>query len=45
MLSGGIGSEYENVPDKSFRILVLDLTALESASGVAKYQPEFASAI
>jgi len=41
----GIRSEYENVPDEAFMILVLNQEALESVSGVAKYRPEFASAV
>jgi len=41
----GIRSEYENVPDEAFMILVLNQAALEGVSGVAKYRPEFASAI
>jgi putative acetyltransferase len=41
----GIRSEYESVPDEAFMILVLDPAALESVSGVAKYRPEFNSAI
>jgi putative acetyltransferase len=41
----GIKSEYENVPDEAFMILVLDQTALKSISCIAKYRPEFASAM
>jgi putative acetyltransferase len=41
----GVRSEYENVPDEAFMILVLNQAALEGVSGVAKYRPEFASAI
>ncbi|MCJ7784239.1 MAG: hypothetical protein MUP41_09915 [Desulfobacterales bacterium] len=41
----GIRSEYENAPDEAFMILVLDQGALEGVSGIAKYRPEFASAI
>jgi putative acetyltransferase len=41
----GIRSEYENVPDEAFMILVLDQAALKGVSGVAKYRPEFSSAI
>jgi len=41
----GIRSEYENVPDEAFMILVPNQAALESVSGVAKYRPEFTSAI
>lgn len=41
----GIASEYENVPDEAFMILVFDQTALKGVSGVAKYLTEFATAI
>jgi putative acetyltransferase len=41
----GVRSEYENVPDEAFMILVLDQEALEGVSGIATYRPEFASAI
>ena len=40
-----IKSEYENVPEESFMILVFDQAALKGISGVAKYRPEFSSAI
>jgi len=33
------------VPDEAFMILVLNQAVLEGVSGVAKYRPEFASAI
>jgi putative acetyltransferase len=39
----GIKSEYENVPDEAFMILVFDEAALKGISGVAKYRPEFSS--
>jgi putative acetyltransferase len=38
-------SEYENVPDEAFMILVFKKAALDGVSGVAKYRPEFASSI
>jgi hypothetical protein len=41
----GIKSKTENVTDEAFTIPVLDQAALESVSGVAKYRPEFNSAI
>jgi putative acetyltransferase len=41
----GIKSEYENVPDEAFMVLVLDPQALKGVSGIAKYRPEFVSAI
>jgi len=37
-----IKSEYENVPDEAFMIIVFDQAALQGISGVAKYRPEFA---
>jgi len=40
-----IKSEYENVPDEAFMILVFDQAALEGVSGIAKYRPEFGPAI
>ena len=41
----GVMSEYENVPDEAFMILVFDQASLKDVSGVAKYRPEFSSAI
>jgi len=41
----GIKSEYENVPDDAFMILVFNLASIKGITGVAKYLPEFASAI
>ncbi len=41
----GIMSEYENVLDEAFMILVLYQSAIEGVSGVVKYRPEFAAAI
>ena len=41
----GIRSEYESVPDEAFMILAFDQAALKGISGVAKYRPEFSSAI
>ncbi len=41
----GIKSEYENVPDEAFMILVFDQASLKDVSGVAKYLPEFGPAI
>ena len=41
----GVMSEYENVPDEAFMILVFDQASLKDVSGLAKYRPEFASAI
>lgn len=39
-----IKSEYENVPDEAFMILVFNQAALKGVSGVAKYRPEFITA-
>jgi putative acetyltransferase len=41
----GIVSEYQDVPDEAFMILVFDETAFKGASGVAKYRTEFATAM
>jgi len=41
----GIKSEYENIPDEAFMILVFGQASLKDVSGVAKYRPEFAAAI
>ena len=41
----GIKSEYEDVPDEAFMILVFKKAAFDGVSGVAKYRPEFASSI
>ncbi len=41
----GIVSEYANVPDEAFMILVLDEVAMEGMSGVAKFRSEFAAAV
>jgi putative acetyltransferase len=41
----GVRSEYENVPDEACMMLVLNQQAIEGVSGVAKYRPEFASAL
>jgi len=40
-----ISSQYDNVPDEAFMILVLDEAALEGVSGVARYRPEFDAAV
>jgi putative acetyltransferase len=40
-----IVSEYQDVPDGAFMILVFNEIALRDASGVAKYRPEFAAAL
>ena len=41
----GIVSEYQGVPDEAFMILILNETALKGISGVAKYRPEFSTAV
>lgn len=41
----GIVSQYDNVPDETFMILVLDEAALKGVSGVGKYRPEFKAAL
>ena len=41
----GIVSEYEDVPDEAFMIVVFDEAALEGVSGVGRYRPEFAAAM
>jgi len=41
----GIKSEYENAPEEAFMILVLNPVAIEGVSDMAKYRPEFASAL
>lgn len=40
----GIRCEW-NVPDEAFRILVLDETAMEGVTGLARYRPEFSEAV
>jgi putative acetyltransferase len=42
----GIVSEYENVPDEAFMILVLQEASFkEVTKGIARYRPEFADAM
>ena len=43
--SYGIASQYADVPDEAFMILVLDEDALRDASGVGKYRAEFDVAV
>ncbi len=40
-----IVSQYDNVPDEAFMILVLDEVALKGTSGVGKYRAEFDAAM
>jgi len=41
----GIVSQYDNVPDEAFMILVLDRVALKGALGIGKYRAEFDAAM
>ena len=41
----GLLSQWEGVPDEAFMVIVLDQTALEGVSGVAKYRAEFDEAM
>ena len=41
----GIASQWVGVPNEAFMILVLDQAAMESVSGVARYQDEFDEAM
>ena len=40
-----ISSQYDNVPDEAFMILVLDEAALKGVSGVGRYRAEFDAAV
>ena len=37
----GLVSQWENIPDAAFMVLVLDVDAMAGASGVARYRDEF----
>jgi len=37
----GLASQWEDVPDAAFMVLVLDVHAMAGVSGVAKYRDEF----
>ncbi len=41
----GLLSQWEGVPDEAFMVIVMDQTALEGVSGVAKYRAEFDEAM
>jgi putative acetyltransferase len=41
----GIVSQYPNVPDEAFMILMYDESALAGVSGVGKYRAEFDAAM
>lgn len=41
----GLLSQWEGMPDEAFMVLVMDTTALEGVSGVAKYRAEFDEAM
>jgi len=44
-LDHGIRSQWEEVPDEAFMILVLDESAMAGVSGVARYRKEFDEAV
>lgn len=37
----GLASQWEDVPDAAFMVLILDVNAMTGVSGVAKYRDEF----
>jgi len=39
--SHGLVSQWDGVPDAAFMVVVLDATAMATASGVARYRAEF----
>jgi putative acetyltransferase len=39
--SHGLRSQWDEVPDEAFMVLVLDAEAMRGVSGIAKYGPEF----
>ncbi|HJW30161.1 MAG TPA: N-acetyltransferase [Saprospiraceae bacterium] len=41
----GIASQYDNVPEEAFMILILNEGALKDVSGIAKYRAEFDAAV
>jgi putative acetyltransferase len=41
----GIRSQWDEVPDEAFMILILDQVAMKGISGVARYRDEFDQAI
>ena len=41
----GLVSQWEGVPDEAFMVIVMNQTALEGISGVAKYRAEFNEAM
>jgi putative acetyltransferase len=41
----GIISEYKDVPEEAFMILVADEDALKGTEGIGKYRPEWAAAV
>lgn len=43
-ITRGIRCEWD-VPDEAFRILVLDETAMDGVTGLARYRPEFSEAV
>lgn len=41
----GIRSQWEDVPEEAFMILILDRSVMEDVSGVARYRKEFDEAV
>ncbi len=41
----GLTSQWDGIPDEAFMILILDESALEGVSGIARYRKEFDEAI
>ena len=41
----GLTSQWDGVPDEAFMVLVFDESAMEGASGVARYRREFDEAM
>ncbi len=41
----GLRSQWEDVPDEAFMVMVLDENAMQGASGVARYRDEFDEAM
>jgi putative acetyltransferase len=37
----GISSQWANVPDEAFMVLLLDTAVMNGVTGVARYRPEF----
>jgi len=41
----GIASQWEEVPDEAFMVLILDVAVMKSVAGVARYRDEFDEAM